>query len=355
MCRPRSRPEMNDPQRDLIVYSLVVPVYNEEAVIPLLLHRLDALLHRLDGAAEVILVNDGSKDTGPIVLAAKCRNDPRYRLIRLSRNFGHQIAISAGLDAAQGTGGHRHGRRSSGSARGRGDDDRALARGLRDRLCQALPARRRDAFKQLTAKLFYGLLARFSSVAIPTEVGDFRLVDRTVLEAFRAMPERDRFVRGMFAWLGFRQTYVEFERPPRAAGETKYPIWKMARLAVSGFIGFPTRRCCSPSGSAPSSPASAWRTGFLSSAPGPRARLSSPAGHRLSSRHRALRHEHVADRHRRSLRRSYPCRGEAPAALHRRRGARVRCNGGAAERAPGSPAFPGQERGANLLAARRSA
>jgi polyisoprenyl-phosphate glycosyltransferase len=100
---------------------------------------------------------------------------------------------------------------------------------------------RRDgetAFKQLTAKLFYGLLARFSSVAIPTEVGDFRLVDRTVLEAFRAMPERDRFVRGMFAWLGFRHTYVEFERPPRAAGETKYPIWKMARLAVSGFIGF---------------------------------------------------------------------------------------------------------------------
>ncbi len=100
---------------------------------------------------------------------------------------------------------------------------------------------RRDgetAFKRLTAKLFYGLLARFSSVAIPTEVGDFRLVDRVALDAFRSMPERDRFVRGMFAWLGFRHTFVEFERPPRAAGETKYPIWKMARLAVSGFVGF---------------------------------------------------------------------------------------------------------------------
>src|SRR5580693_6780218 len=93
---------MSDPQRNSIVYSLVVPVYNEEAVIPLLLHRLDALLDRLDGAAEVILIDDGSKDTGPVVLAAKCRNDPRYRLIRFSRNFGHQIAISAGLDAAQG-------------------------------------------------------------------------------------------------------------------------------------------------------------------------------------------------------------------------------------------------------------
>jgi glycosyltransferase involved in cell wall biosynthesis len=93
---------MNDPQDDAIVYSIVVPTYNEEAVIPLLLHRLDALLDRLDGAAEVIIVDDGSKDSGPIVLAAKCRSNPRYRLIRLSRNFGHQIAISAGLDAAQG-------------------------------------------------------------------------------------------------------------------------------------------------------------------------------------------------------------------------------------------------------------
>jgi polyisoprenyl-phosphate glycosyltransferase len=229
---------MSDPQHDSIAYSFVVPVYNEEAVIPLLLHRMDALLQRLDGAAEVILVDDGSKDTGPIVLAAKCRNDPRYRLIRLSRNFGHQIAISAGLDAAQ------------------GQAVIVMDADLQDppEVVETMIARwregfqvvyakrsRRDgetAFKQLTAKLFYGLLARFSSVAIPPEVGDFRLVDRTVLEAFRTMPERDRFVRGMFAWLGFRHTCVEFERPPRAAGETKYPIWKMARLAVSGFIGF---------------------------------------------------------------------------------------------------------------------
>src|SRR5271169_540534 len=93
---------MNHPQDDAIVYSIVVPIYNEEAVIPLLLHRLDALLDRLDGAAEVIIVDDGSKDSGSIVLAAKCRSNPRYRLIRLSRNFGHQIAISAGLDATQG-------------------------------------------------------------------------------------------------------------------------------------------------------------------------------------------------------------------------------------------------------------
>src|SRR5271167_5117376 len=89
------KPPMSDPQRNAIVYSIVVPIYNEEAVIPLLLHRLDALLDRLDGASEVVMVDDGSRDTGPIVLAAKSRSDPRYRYIRLSRNFGHQIAISA--------------------------------------------------------------------------------------------------------------------------------------------------------------------------------------------------------------------------------------------------------------------
>jgi polyisoprenyl-phosphate glycosyltransferase len=229
---------MSDPQASPIAYSIVVPIYNEEAVVPLLLHKLDALLDRLDDTAEVIIVDDGSKDTGPIVLAAKCRSDPRYRFIRLSRNFGHQIAISAGLDAAQ------------------GQAVVVMDADLQDppELVEEMIARWRDgfqivyakrsrrdgetAFKRISANLFYGFLARFSSVAIPTEVGDFRLVDRVALDAFRAMPEQDRFVRGMFAWLGFRQTFVEFERPSRAAGETKYPLWKMMRLAVAGLTGF---------------------------------------------------------------------------------------------------------------------
>ena len=95
-----------------------------------------------------------------------------------------------------------------------------------------------SAFKRLTASLFYKLLGRLSSVDIPRDAGDFRLVDRKVVEAFRAMPEQGRFVRGMFAWLGFRQTEVAFHRLPRLAGETKYPLWKMMRLAVNGVIGF---------------------------------------------------------------------------------------------------------------------
>ena len=95
-----------------------------------------------------------------------------------------------------------------------------------------------SAFKRWTAACFYRLLSRLSSVDIPQDVGDFRLVDRKVLDAFLAMPEQDRFVRGMFAWLGFRQTAVDFRRPARAAGETKYPLWKMLRLAVNAVIGF---------------------------------------------------------------------------------------------------------------------
>ncbi|MEJ0052959.1 MAG: glycosyltransferase family 2 protein [Methylovirgula sp.] len=221
-----------------VVYSIVIPIYNEEAVIPLLLHRLDALLDRLDGASEVIIVDDGSKDTGPIVLANKSKNDPRYRFVRLSRNFGHQIAITAGLDVACG--------QAVIVMDGDLQDppeviDTMIARWREGYEIVYAKRRRRDgetAFKRWTAKLFYSLMDRLCSVDIPPEVGDFRLVDRTVLDAFRAMREQDRFVRGMFAWLGFRQAIVEFERPPRAAGATKYPIWKMVRLAVAGVVGF---------------------------------------------------------------------------------------------------------------------
>jgi glycosyltransferase involved in cell wall biosynthesis len=221
-----------------VTYSFVVPIFNEEAVIPLLLHRLDALLARLDRPGEVILVDDRSSDTGPIVLAARAKSDPRYRYIRLSRNFGHQVAISAGLDAAL------------------GDAIVIMDADLQDppevvdvmierwrEGYQVVYAKRirRDgekAFKRWSADLFYRIMARLSSVEIPRDVGDFRLIDRKVLDAFRSMPEHDRFVRGMFAWLGFKQTEVAYERPPRPAGETKYPLSKMLRLAINGLVGF---------------------------------------------------------------------------------------------------------------------
>jgi polyisoprenyl-phosphate glycosyltransferase len=227
-----------DPRGIRPVYSFVIPLFNEEAVLPVLLHRLDRLLPQLDGPAEVIFVDDGSTDTCGIVAAARARDDHRYRYIALSRNFGHQVAITAGMDAAE------------------GDAVIIMDADLQDppEVCLDLIAKWREGFeivyaqrisregetrlKLLTARLFYRLLRKLTAVDIPENVGDFRLVDRKALDAFKAMPERDRFVRGMFGWMGFRQTAVPFHRQARAEGHTKYGWRKMLRLAFDGIIGF---------------------------------------------------------------------------------------------------------------------
>jgi polyisoprenyl-phosphate glycosyltransferase len=223
---------------DGIRYSIVVPVFNEEAVLPILLRRLDTLMDRLDGPAEMIFVDDASTDCSSIILQAKAKDDPRYRYIGLSRNFGHQIAITAGMDAAAGQAvivmdaDLQDPPEVVGEMIARWQDGYEVVCGRR------LSREGESRFKRWTASLFYRFLARLSSIDIPRDVGDFRLIDRKVLEAFRAMPEQDRFVRGMFAWLGFRQTEVAFDRLPRLAGTTKYPFWKMLRLAVNGALSF---------------------------------------------------------------------------------------------------------------------
>jgi dolichol-phosphate mannosyltransferase len=219
-------------------YSLIIPVLNEAAVLPALLARLDNLMVALDGPAEVVFVDDGSTDNTAAILRDREQSDPRYRLVQLSRNFGHQAAITAGMNVS------------------RGDAVIVMDADLQDppelvlelvaKWCegfQVVYAQRiarhdEGLFKRWTAHLFYTGLRRLTAVDIPRDVGDFRLVDRQVVEAFRAMPERDRFVRGMFGWLGFRQTAVPFERQGRAAGETKYSLVKMIKLAVSGVVSF---------------------------------------------------------------------------------------------------------------------
>jgi dolichol-phosphate mannosyltransferase len=220
------------------VYSLVVPIYNEEAVLPILLRRLDGLLDKLDGPAEAIFVDDGSSDASSIVCEAKARADKRYRYIRLSRNFGHQIAITTGMD------------RASGDAVIVMDADlqdppevvlemaAKWKEGFDVVYAERLSREGESRFKKWSADLFYRLIGKLSAVEIPRNVGDFRLVDRKVVDCFRTMPERDRFVRGMFAWLGFSQAFVRFHRAPRAAGESKYPFVKMMRLAANGVISF---------------------------------------------------------------------------------------------------------------------
>jgi dolichol-phosphate mannosyltransferase len=220
------------------VYSLVIPIYNEEAVLPILLRRLDALLDALDGPAEAIFVDDGSRDASPIVLEAKARADRRYRFVKLSRNFGHQIAITTGME------------RAAGQAVVVMDADlqdppevvldmiAKWKEGYEIVYAERLSREGESRFKRVTADLFYRLLGKLSDVEIPRNVGDFRLVDRKALDSFLAMPERDRFVRGMFAWIGFRQAVVPFHRPPRAAGETKYSLTQMIRLAANGVVSF---------------------------------------------------------------------------------------------------------------------
>jgi glycosyltransferase involved in cell wall biosynthesis len=219
-------------------YSIVVPVFNEQAVLPVLLKRLDTLMAGLDGAAETIFVDDGSSDTSSIILRAKAKDDPRYRFIGMSRNFGHQIAITAGMDVAQGDAVIVMDADLQDPPEVVGQMIEKWKEGYEVVYGRRLSREGESAFKQATASLFYKLLGRLSTVEIPRDAGDFRLIDRKVLEAFRAMPEQDRFVRGMFAWLGFRQTEVAFHRLPRLAGETKYPLFKMLRLAVNGVVGF---------------------------------------------------------------------------------------------------------------------
>jgi dolichol-phosphate mannosyltransferase len=219
-------------------YSIVIPVFNEQAVLPVLLRRLDLMMADLDGVSETIFVDDGSSDCSAIVLRAKAKEDPRYRFIGLSRNFGHQAAITAGMDAASGDAVIVMDADLQDPPEVVGQMIEKWKEGYEVVYGRRVSREGDSAFKKWTASLFYKFLGRLSSVDIPRDAGDFRLIDRKVLDAFLAMPEQDRFVRGMFAWLGFRQTEVAFHRLPRLAGETKYPFLKMLRLAANGVIGF---------------------------------------------------------------------------------------------------------------------
>ena len=219
-------------------YSLVVPAYNEEACIEELGARLGSLMDALDGDAEAILVDDGASDRTYELMLEAARADPRFRLVRLSRNFGHQIALTAGVDLAVG------------DAVIILDADlqdppevvlelaAQVAGGVRRRLRDPRHARGRHWFKRATAAWFYRAFNRISEVQVPLDVGDFRLVDRRVLDVFERMRESNRFVRGMFSWIGLRQTGVLYKREERFAGETKYPLRKMLRFATTGLISF---------------------------------------------------------------------------------------------------------------------
>jgi polyisoprenyl-phosphate glycosyltransferase len=220
-------------------YSIVVPIHDEQESLRELHERLTAVFPLLDGEAEVILVDDGSRDLSYPVMLELHRRDERFKIVHLTRNFGHQLAITAGIDLAAGDavilmdGDLQHPPELLPELAARWREGYDIVFGV-------MTERPEGWLKRLTARVYYRLLRRLASIEIPAAAGDFRLADRRVIEAFRAMPERNRFVRGMFAWLGFRQIAVPYAVPARFAGRSKYTFRKMIRLATDGLVSFST-------------------------------------------------------------------------------------------------------------------
>jgi dolichol-phosphate mannosyltransferase len=216
----------------------VIPVFNERESLSELHRRVAAVMDSLDGPSELLYIDDCSFDGTSDLLIELQQADPRVKVIKFARNFGHQVAITAGLDYAT------------------GDAVIVMDADLQDppEVVPDLIARWQEGYevvyavreeregegwlKRTTAAWFYRLLRRIASVDMPLDAGDFRLVDRRALDAFRAMRERTRYVRGMFSWVGFRQIGVPYKRPERFAGEPKYSFRKSLRLAADGLVSF---------------------------------------------------------------------------------------------------------------------
>lgn len=221
--------------------SIVIPMYFEEEVANECYKRLKEVMHKNDINHELIFVNDGSKDKTIDILRGIALKDKCVKIIDFARNFGHQIAVTAGVNSSI------------------GDAVVIIDADLQDPPELIIPmiekwkegfdvvyAKRKKRngetwFKLITAKAFYKFLSNMSDVKIPRDTGDFRLIDRKVADAFNNMNERNRFIRGMVSWIGYNQTYIEYERDERFAGTTKYPLKKMIKFAKDGIIGFSSK------------------------------------------------------------------------------------------------------------------
>lgn len=219
-------------------YTIIVPIYNEELVIPETYARLTRVMEQTGDGYELLFINDGSRDSSAAIIGTLCASDSRVRLLNFSRNFGHQAAITAGMDYAL------------------GQAVVIIDADLQDPPETILPMiekwkegfevvygkrKKRKGetfFKKVTAKAYYRFLRSMTAVDIPSDVGDFRLIDRKVVDAMKRLPEKNRYVRGLVSWVGFRQTWVEYVREERFAGGTKYSLKKMIRLAMDGITAF---------------------------------------------------------------------------------------------------------------------
>ncbi|MGE6228504.1 glycosyltransferase family 2 protein [Paenibacillus chitinolyticus] len=219
-------------------YSIIIPMYNEEAVIQETYRRLKVVMSETSETYELIFINDGSRDRSAEIIKEYAAWDETVKLIDFSRNFGHQIAITAGMDYAS------------------GDAVIIIDADLQDppelilqmigkwkegyEVVYAKRVKRSGEtfFKKWSASLFYRVLRASTDIHIPVDTGDFRLMDRKVCDEMRKLPENNRFVRGLVSWIGFRQTAIEYERDERLAGETKYPLKRMIKLSLDGITSF---------------------------------------------------------------------------------------------------------------------
>jgi dolichol-phosphate mannosyltransferase len=218
--------------------AVVAPCYNEEAGLPEFVRRVKAVCTQLGCTYELVLVNDGSRDHTLAVALDLASQDPALRVVNLLRNFGHQAAVTAGLDVAEG------------DVIVLIDSDLQdppevmleMIAAWKDGADVAYGQRRtregETVFKLFTAKLFYRLLKQLTKSEIPADTGDFRLMDRRVVDVLRSMRERHRFIRGMVSWVGGKQVAVQYDRKPRFAGETKYPLRKMFAFALDAVTSF---------------------------------------------------------------------------------------------------------------------
>ena len=219
-------------------YSVIIPIYNEEENIALLFDRLETVMGQLNSSVEYIFVNDGSVDRSMSLIKGLSAQKGAVKYIDFSRNFGHQIAVSAGLDLCVGK------RVVIIDADLQDPPELILEMASKmDEGFEVVYAQRRSRkgesiFKKITASAFYKILRGITSIDIPLNTGDFRMMDFRIVEVLRGMPEKNKFLRGQISWIGFRQTYVEFDRSERNAGETGYPLKKMLRFALDGITAF---------------------------------------------------------------------------------------------------------------------
>jgi glycosyltransferase involved in cell wall biosynthesis len=218
--------------------SLIIPVYNEEAILAELDRRLKAFLGEVDETWEVVFIDDGSHDNTAAGLNALAAAEPRYKVISFSRNFGHQIAITAGMDRAEGDAVVIMDADLQDPPEVVAEMIEKWREGYDVVYGQRSTRHGESVFKRATAAAFYRLLRMLLPIEVPLDTGDFRLMSRNVVLSMRALREQNRFVRAMVSWVGFKQTAVLYERPERFAGETKYPLRKMLRFAIDGITSF---------------------------------------------------------------------------------------------------------------------